>query len=358
MSENSRDLTAYGETNKVGPDFFGFYTSEAAELLYQDEGLLPFSHPISHLGENLHEVGKEKGSTKNCCRTKENNGISGSTSLFSNGIGALLSEFKKERLKSLLRQSVFTLTQEVDEMIDPVLSVCRIRSCLRCKESLLSLDASTCKADQPQHPHKKLKVLPACSDLESEHMHLAVPGKELSDDVVKKCIQCHTTSTPQWRPAPDGTMSLCNACGLRYAKNLKSGSIMNSDIGTGKESAEIDDDLRFLLENDTTKVEELMKNHSNEFSATLHYMEQKLEELLNILMTSCRPMTLSEKQQLRKLIQKLPPRNLDRVMEIIGHTKPSEKYSCDEVHVDLDEVDKVTLWRLYFYITTIQASSP
>lgn len=49
-------------------------------------------------------------------------------------------------------------------------------------------------------------------------------------------------------------------------------------------------------------------------------------------------MTIAEKQQLRKLIQNLPPRNLDRVVEIIGHNKPSEKYSCDEVHVDLDEV--------------------
>lgn len=42
-------------------------------------------------------------------------------------------------------------------------------------------------------------------DSESEHMHLTVPGKELSDDVIKKCIQCHATSTSQWRPAPDGT---------------------------------------------------------------------------------------------------------------------------------------------------------
>ncbi|PIN03438.1 hypothetical protein CDL12_24036 [Handroanthus impetiginosus] len=114
MSEKSGDLT---ENCIVGPDFFGFYTSEVTELLSQNEGLLPFTHQTSHLAGNLHEVGRDEGSIKNSCRTQENNGISGSASLFSNGIGALVSEFKRERLKSLLRQSVLTLTQEVDEVI-------------------------------------------------------------------------------------------------------------------------------------------------------------------------------------------------------------------------------------------------
>ncbi|KAK6159214.1 hypothetical protein DH2020_006528 [Rehmannia glutinosa] len=275
MSENSGDPTTSSVNNEVGPGLFSFYTSEVAELMSQDEGLLPFSHMMSHLVGNLHDVAREKSSAKNS-KSKESNGINGSASLFSNGIGALLSEFKKERLKSLLRQSVFALTKEVDEMIDPVLSVCRIRSCLKCKERLLSSEISACKVDQPQQPHKKLKILPECSV----------------------------------NISPSNTF-----CG-----------------------GEIDDDLRFLLENDTTKVEELVKNHSNEFSATLYHMEQKLEELLNISMTSCRPMTLAEKQQLRKYIQKLPPRNLDRVVEIIERSKRSEKDSCDEMRVDLDEM--------------------
>ncbi|KAL6551448.1 hypothetical protein OROGR_007602 [Orobanche gracilis] len=255
--------------NKIGPDFFGFYTSQVAELLSKDEDLLPFSPSISHSVENVRdEVGKDKGLTKNNI-TIENKGTNGYGPLFSNGIGALLSEFKSERLKYLLRQSVFTLTKEVDE-------------------------------------------------------------------------QC----------------------------------------------PEIDDDLRFLLESDTTKVEELMIKESDEFSVTLHHMEQKLEELLNILMTSCscpsewhigllavidlwvsltitnlkvfsnRPMTLAEKQQLRRSIQNLPPRNLDRVVEIIGSSKPpSDKYSRDEVHVDLGVMENATLWRLYFYVRAMEAST-
>ncbi|KAL0377365.1 UNVERIFIED_CONTAM: hypothetical protein Sradi_3042000 [Sesamum radiatum] len=114
MSENSGDLTASEENNRVGPDFFGLYRNEVSGLLSQDD-LLPSPHQTSDLAGNICKVSREKGSTKNSCRTKDSNGGIGSASLFSNGIAALLTESKKERLKSLLRQSVFTLTREVDE---------------------------------------------------------------------------------------------------------------------------------------------------------------------------------------------------------------------------------------------------
>ncbi|KAH6830489.1 hypothetical protein C2S53_009506 [Perilla frutescens var. hirtella] len=289
MPENSQDLTASRENNISGPDFFGLYKSEIEELLSQDDSLLPFPHQVSQLSGNLNEVGREKGSTKKGCQTKESNASTGSASLFSNGIGALLSDFKKERLNSLLRQSALTLPQEIDEMENPVFSVCRIRSCLRCKEKLLSSDALTRKADQPQRPEKKAKVIPASSDLESEHIQL-------------------------------------------------------------------DDDLRFILENDSTKVEELMESHTSEIFATLHHMETKLEELLNAVMTSCRAMTIPEKQQLCRLIQKLPARNRDRVVEIIEANNPSENYSQNELKTQLDRLDNVTLWRLHFYIEVVQAA--
>ncbi|KAL6065537.1 GATA-type domain-containing protein [Balamuthia mandrillaris] len=35
------------------------------------------------------------------------------------------------------------------------------------------------------------------------------------------CYHCGTTATPQWRTGPTGPNQLCNACGLRYAKELK-----------------------------------------------------------------------------------------------------------------------------------------
>lgn len=35
------------------------------------------------------------------------------------------------------------------------------------------------------------------------------------------CHSCGTTDTVEWRRGPDGSKSLCNACGLHYAKMLK-----------------------------------------------------------------------------------------------------------------------------------------
>lgn len=55
-----------------------------------------------------------------------------------------------------------------------------------------------------------------------------------------------------------------------------------------------------------------------------------------------RPMTLIEKQQLRKLIQKLPVKNLDRVVQIIQHSKIAKTQSRDEIFVNLEkEVNKL-----------------
>lgn len=65
-------------------------------------------------------------------------------------------------------------------------------------------------------------------------------------------------------------------------------------------------------------------------------------------------MTLTEKQQLQKLIQKLPPRNLDRVVEIIERNKPFRKQKSDAILVDLEEEDNVTLWRLYIYVKAVE----
>jgi hypothetical protein len=62
-------------------------------------------------------------------------------------------------------------------------------------------------------------------------------------------------------------------------------------------------------------------------------------------------MTLTEKQQLRKLIQNLPPKNLDRVVEIIQHGKLTEAQSRDEFVVDLEKEVNKNVHILYgFYL--------
>ncbi|XP_058102042.1 uncharacterized protein LOC131246153 isoform X2 [Magnolia sinica] len=89
----------------------------------------------------------------------------------------------------------------------------------------------------------------------------------------------------------------------------------------------------------------------------LDYMEQHLEEFLDMVMSKCRQMTQAEKQQLRKRIQKLPAKALDRIVEIIQHRKPSSGLSCDEIHVDLENEDNVTLWRLHYYVEAVERAN-
>lgn len=117
MSETSGRVRATWTNINMGLDLFGLCTSEVAELLAQDEDLVPFSQNRSNLVGNITEVGNEKGITKNSCLSKEKNIFNSSTSLYFNGVGASLPEFKKERLKVLLRRSVFTLSHEIDEVI-------------------------------------------------------------------------------------------------------------------------------------------------------------------------------------------------------------------------------------------------
>lgn len=65
-------------------------------------------------------------------------------------------------------------------------------------------------------------------------------------------------------------------------------------------------------------------------------------------------MTLSEKQQLQKFIQKLPPRNLDRVVEIIQRNKPSGEYSSGKIHVDLEKEASI---KSAFFVLVSELSS-
>jgi len=44
----------------------------------------------------------------------------------------------------------------------------------------------------------------------------------INEENTKKCIFCFSVSTPVWRTGPAGPKSLCNACGIRFAKKVRS----------------------------------------------------------------------------------------------------------------------------------------
>nr|DAD30744.1 TPA_asm: hypothetical protein HUJ06_009595 [Nelumbo nucifera] len=161
----------------------------------------------------------------------------------------------------------------------------------------------------------------------------AVLSSQLSD-TKKRCAECHTTKAPQWKGGHAGPKPLCNACWMRYKKKKMSFSDLNREE---KESEEVKDDLLVLLDNCGPRAVETVKRYSNELSAKLGHMEQQLEELLDIVMSKCRPMSLTEKQELRNLIQKMPPKNLDRIVEIVQRNKQEESHSCKEISIELEK---------------------
>ncbi|XP_058736711.1 uncharacterized protein LOC131609086 isoform X1 [Vicia villosa] len=273
---------------RVGPDFFGYYSSEVVNLLSRDENVLPVTTQLSELPQN-----KCGGGGKNLV----NRSYTLSGPLYNNGVGDGLSDFEKDRLKSLLRQSAFTLSSEVDEVVDPVFTMYHLQSGLRSKTHSLNL-ATIRSDDAPQIPSKKQKV-----------------------------------TSPSSSARPD--------------------LAQNGDVNS-QSSMKMRNDLQFLLENDSVEVDEMVKKYSDELSETLGYMEQKLELLLDAVMSKCRPMALVEKQQLQRLIQRLPAENLDRVVEIICRSRPEEEQSCDKIFVDLEKEDNATLWRLYYYVEAVE----
>ncbi|KAK9271659.1 hypothetical protein L1049_002022 [Liquidambar formosana] len=409
MSEAARGLVASDEHNKVGPNYFGFYTHEVGELLSEDDYFLPASSGSFELSGEVRDI-DVAGHSNNGIKA---NSVVSSSPLFSTGIGAGLSDFRREKLKGLLRQSVVFLTREVDEMLDPVLAIRQLRFHLRDKIRLSSCSGAASDADADadagQSAFKKLKMSTSSSSTgvpvhaspvscgsskegsgsERMNSNSNLSKKGESNTVKNICSRCHSTKTPMWRTGPEGPrvtnssyflcfcymawhhmlfihlvvlfQTLCNACGIRLkkereslsTKNEERESLLGSRIGAEKET-EVNDDLKFLLENDRLQVEEKMKKYSDELSATLQNMEQQLEELLDTVTAKCRPMTLTEKQKLRNFIQNLPPKNLDRVVEIIRRGKMSETHSHDEIHVDLEEEDNLTLWRLYYYVKAVE----
>ncbi|KAJ8549888.1 hypothetical protein K7X08_033595 [Anisodus acutangulus] len=321
---------ASAKCNREGPDYFGLFASEVAELISQDEDFLPISDQIFEKSGKVNGSVEEKNSSMNSYVAREFRHTGGSASLFSDCFGSHVSDFGKERLKLLLRQSIVALSREVDEILDPVFSVCQLRSCLRYKESLLAVPGAVSDSDHGNRPRKKLRASPL-SDSERGDLNVSPSGGDMLNDVKKL----------------EGEQ-------VKESLAKKDQNELGLNAGATPEDWDVPNDLQFLLQNDSAKVENVMNQHCDELLATLGYMEDKLEELLDIVMSNCRLMTLPEKHHLRQLIQDLPPRNLDRVVEIFCRGKQGEKHSCSEVHVDLENEDKATLWRLYFYIETVE----
>ncbi|PHU00539.1 hypothetical protein BC332_30326 [Capsicum chinense] len=157
------DCVASTECNRKGPDYFGLFTSEVAELISQDEDFLPI----------LDQIFEKSG---------------------------------KERLKLLPPQSIVALLRKVDEILDLVFFIYS----------------------------------------EREDLNISPSKGDTSNDVKK-------LKSGQVKESP-----------VKRNQNK-----LDSNARAIPRDGDVHSDLQFLLQNDRTKVESVMKKHYDELLAML-----------------------------------------------------------------------------------------
>lgn len=93
--------------------------------------------------------------------------------------------------------------------------------------------------------YNQMYYSPLAGGASANYVHLP-PTKpysvaEVINKPMKKCHRCGTTETPEWRRGPNGSRTLCNACGLFHAKLVKrkgaalaAEEVLNNKVCKGK----------------------------------------------------------------------------------------------------------------------------
>jgi hypothetical protein len=112
---------------------------------------------------------------------------------------------------------------EIDDMISKghsqVQSLCKIREVIVAQQAAYEQQM----ADQRQQHKPFHDAPPPEHHLDGEDMKGGFAGSETKKRRGRaappgRCHSCNRAETPEWRRGPDGARTLCNACGLHYAK--------------------------------------------------------------------------------------------------------------------------------------------
>ncbi|KAI9333474.1 hypothetical protein BDR26DRAFT_868415 [Obelidium mucronatum] len=125
----------------------------------------------------------------------------------------------------------------------------------------------------------------------------------------KQCEYCEATSTSTWRRGPSGVGTLCNRCGVKWAKNNR--HLFPGNTGSSSSAAR--------------KSKKKTKSPSG-FVAV----------------------TYEQKCQLSSMIESLSDQHQASVIEMIRSSIPVT--SGEEIELDIDAIDDVSLRRLFDYV--------
>ncbi|EOA24654.1 hypothetical protein CARUB_v10017927mg [Capsella rubella] len=200
----------------------------------------------------------------------------------------------------------------------------------------------SCHHDQQQDSerHSESVIGAGMSNFEKENLNV----------LLRQCVRNLTPEVDELQQCVC-TMSLISQLGNKCQSSSPSSFVPEESLGASE------DDIQLLLRSDPDMVKNITSQYSNVLFSKLDNMQQELENLLDDVVATCRPMTRDEIRELQKSIKELPERNLNRVAEIVGnHCITSDGDFNDKFIVNLDEADNIMLWRLHFYIKAVKSA--
>eukprot|EP00252_Welwitschia_mirabilis_P011979 TRINITY_DN26637_c0_g2_i1.p1 TRINITY_DN26637_c0_g2~~TRINITY_DN26637_c0_g2_i1.p1 ORF type:complete len:467 (-),score=93.96 TRINITY_DN26637_c0_g2_i1:137-1375(-) len=363
----------------IGPDIVG-YLKQMVSLIISDRS----SYPLPQ-----NQIGAQD------CRIPRQN----PSNLFQGGIGGCLLEAQKERLGNYLKECVAVMNQEVDQVTENVLQLYRKRGKLKRKmsQTLVSSKPKEAKKDKKKHrmiflarseaAHRRqmTNICRQLGDVLEEIMqHRLYPsignidmsgstlfnyseGKRTMDleGILNRIEVIDATSCANIREIYEDVK-----CFFRnHMAHSSPGSELYRNTKTLMEKFE--EKWRSDLEPKLIELEEKREQEqgfadvgevdneaslqifTNKIFKKLESVENDLEDFITAVASCSRPMSSTETEELVRRISCLPPNGLNRVIEILSGENCLDDVSADELHVNLEEEDSETLWRLYIYLQTV-----
>lgn len=90
----------------------------------------------------------------------------------------------------------------------------------------------------------------------------------------------------------------------------------------------------------------IAKDLSNE----LYEVDTHLEELREKVVKKCRKISVEDKRKIGTALSKLSPEDLRKALEIVARNNPNFPLDDEEVNLDMDAQNELTLWRLKLFV--------
>jgi len=129
---------------------------------------------------------------------------------------------------------------EVNDMISKSRS--QVEALLKIRDVVLAQQVAYDQQLSEDRPAKHAVSEPPCSDFDqAAELDDSKAGFAGSDTKKRRgraappgrCHSCNRAETPEWRRGPDGACTLCNACGLHYAKLTRKQQGAHKTAGAG-----------------------------------------------------------------------------------------------------------------------------